>query len=144
MTQRKLSPNMLWLCLDQSNYDNIIQGTFHTVMDRESVSFYDVNQMILKIDEYFDHVQYPQSFQQKRSFKESTAATTEFAQQRKQPVRKDDDIIIQKGAIFTGVLMVMTRQHANWQGSLLDCDFNKLFEFRDIVELINKLTALIE
>lgn len=140
MRRRKLSENMMWICVDQYE-DYAIKGRLYSVMKKGSICFNDFDQLVLRADALFDEIEYPQSFQEKRSFKESSKKV-EFTKARRGPQQTDDQVGVHQGNCFTGIIMVVTRQYANWQGCVMDPSFQVLFQFHDVIELMRNLAKV--
>lgn len=133
---RELTPNMLWICVDQCDQTQLI-GTIHSIMRKEPIKFNDVNQMVLGADALFDEIGYPQSFQKKRSMKEEERTPYERLAKEKQ--RSMEEIRETHGKQATFIVMVNARQFANWQGCLMDEQFVRKGNFRDVMELVHML-----
>lgn len=140
MTKRRLSENMLWICVNQCE-EHRIQGVLSSIMKEQVMVFHDFDQLVLKADALFDEIEYPQSFQEKRSFKEPQTKV-EFTKARREPLLEDEAVKKQHGTCFTGIIMVETRQFTNWQGCVMNEEFEVLFQFRDVIELMRELMKL--
>lgn len=138
MANRGLSANMLWLCVNYID-DHSFKGEVYSTMIHEPIQFHDFDQLILRCDELFDEIEFPQAFQEKRSFKKHNAKV-ELSKARRSPIKNDQEIMNHHGLCFTGIIMVSTRQFTNWQGMVMNEDFQPLYEFHDIVELMSFIT----
>lgn len=139
---RKLTANMFWTCINDMS-DGCMQGTLYSIMSDEDIVFHDVNQMILQADALMDSIGFPQAFQNKRSFQEEEHYTY-HAHLHTNEKREQEDIIQHCGNVFTGIIMVNTRQYSNWQGYVMNEHFERLCEFGDVVELMHQLIELIQ
>lgn len=139
---RKLSANMFWTCIDEMDNDNM-QGTLYSIADDKDIVFHDFNQMILKADTLMDMIAYPQAFQNKRSFTEEEHASYSLSIHTNEK-REHDEIIQHHGKVFTGIIMVHTRQYSNWQGYVMNEHFELLYEFHDVIELMKQLLNIIQ
>lgn len=139
---RKLSANMFWTCIDDMDNDRMI-GTLYSIVEEDDIVFHDFNQMILKADALMDTIAFPQAFQNKRSFMEE-GHPCYSAQIHANEKRSHDEIIKHHGSLFTGVIMVHTRQYSNWQGYVMDEHFELLYEFHDVIELMKQLLNIIQ
>ena len=138
--ERMLSANMLWLCIDVCTQSEIT-GRIYTMLDQKVIPFNDFNQLVLRGDEVFNHVECPQAFQMKRSFQIETREE-EFSSKRKHMMLGKDNVMKHHGDLFDCIILVETRQHANWQGKLLDQNFEEKKKFLDVVELMNLLLEI--
>lgn len=138
---RKLTPNMLWLCIDQCD-QTILSGYVYSIMRKEPMVFQDIDQMILQADQLFDEIGYPQSFQKKRSMKEEESKP--YARLSTAPQVESDEITRHHGNCKTLVIMVTARQFANWQGYLMDEHFQRLEGFQDVMGLLHHLMEQME
>lgn len=138
--KRKLACNMLWLCIDQ--VDEVrLSGKFYTCLEHQEYAFYDFDQLVLQADGLFDQIEFPQSFQTKRSFQEERKEH-DFVTSRTFRSEGQEDVTYHKGNVFTGVILVSTRQFSNWQGIVMNECFEKMTEFYDVIELMNQLIEL--
>ena len=133
---RKLSANMFWTCIDDMDNDSM-HGTLYSTADEEDIVFHDFNQMVLKADAFMDKIAFPQAFQNKRSFVEEEHQIYN-AQIHTNEKRKHDEIIQHHGKLFTGIIMVDTRQYSNWQGCVMNEQFEMLYEIHDVIELMKQ------
>ncbi|WP_416326581.1 hypothetical protein [[Eubacterium] hominis] len=142
MEKRRLAMNMLWICIDQGD-DVTLSGRFYSHADHQIHEFYDFDQLILQADALFDRIDFPQSFQSKRSFRQEPKKEDFLTARAHMKEVKEEDIKW-KGSLFTGVILVSTRQFSNWQGSVMDDQFKKIADFYGVVELMKVLTQMIQ
>lgn len=133
------APNMLRLCMDHKNGKKISGRVYGTFL-KEPVAFEDFAEMILRVDEAFDLQGFPQSFQDKRSFRKTAG---ENHHNPNPPVLTDSACFeAEEGTAGTYVVLVATRQNATWQGSVLFPDGSPMAEFASEMELFGILTRM--
>lgn len=137
---RKLTANMLWICIDHAD-EITLSGKFCAGMEDRVTSFYDFDQFVLQADQLFDKYEFPQSFQVKRSFQNETR-DHDFTTSRNKFAESHEDFRKHHGKVFTGVVLVESRQFSNWQGIIMDEHFQKMSEFYDVIELLNQLLEI--
>lgn len=137
---RKLTANMLWICIDHAD-EITLSGKFISGMEDRVISFYDFDQLVLQADQLFDKYEFPQSFQSKRSFQDETK-DLDFTASRNSFVERQEDVRLYQGKVFTGVILVESRQFSNWQGIIMNEQFQKLAGFYDVIQLLNQLLEI--
>ena len=114
------------LCID--SYENgVPEGRlFHPSLENEGFHFLSLTQLLLKIEQILDGMNYPQSFTAKRTFASIPAASYS--------VETIDRA--QNGACGTFVLRLIFRQHTTWQGTVTWLEGKGEQSFRSVLELI--------
>ena len=112
------------ICID--SYDNgILEGCFYTP-SRDSEGFTSLIQFLLKMEEYLDDRQQPQSYTSARRFTSLLepdapgGCTSSFC----------------KGSKATFELQILFRQHSSWQGLLTWREGSAEQSFRSVLELV--------
>ena len=108
------SPNLLNICIDENEHEEIRGRMFHCFSE-EPIVFNNVVELMKKAEGFFDDISFPQAATQSRSFVEKT--------ERKQPkymkkVAEQAEIIKYRGALASFITIVKFRQNSTWQGEL--------------------------
>lgn len=136
---RTYPANSIRVCID-SDIANDFQGKFYSKMNREPVSFRDFGELIVLADKLFDKRGYPQTFQEKRSFRGMAARKGGYA--TPELFLEDEEILAKQGACYTFDILVQSRRRAGWQGVLLSED-GIMHEYQSEMELLKEIDALL-
>ncbi len=137
---RTYPANSLRVCIDGDAAQGI-RGRFYSKMNREPISFHDFGEMIVLADKLFDKRGYPQTFQEKRSFRGAETGTGHYA--APEIFLSDEEIHAQQGAYCTFDILVQSRRRAGWQGGLLSAD-GIMREYQSEMELLKEIAAEIK
>lgn len=116
-THNYYPPNAFRICADEIGED--VKGRVFSPLQTEEISFGGMTELLVKMDELFDKVGYPQAFQDKRSFdvsKESGNLYRGIPESRREPV----SIIEKSGLCRTFDVLVHSRKNTSWQGEVYD------------------------
>ena len=114
------------VCID--SYENAVPaGRFYNPHYSEGVQFHGVVDLIKKLDNMLDQMQFPQSFSIVRTFSSSKVTKEGGAPAGMKP---------HNGELATLAVKVLFRQNASWQGSVLWVEGNREESFRSVLELI--------
>ncbi len=136
-SDRTYPANSLRICID-SDAAQDFWGKFYSTMNREPVSFRDFGEMIVLADKLFDKRGYPQTFQEKRSFRGTAPGTGHYA--APEIFLSDEEILAQQGARRTFDILVQSRRRAGWQGVLLGED-GIMREYQSEMDLLKEIAA---
>lgn len=129
--------NSIRVCVDSDDED-AFRGKFYSKMNRGPVSFRDFGELIVLADKLFDKRGYPQTFQEKRSFRRTAAERVHYA--APEIFLSDEEILGQQGEQRTFDILVQSRRRAGWQGVLLGAD-GIMHEYRSEMELLKEIDA---
>jgi hypothetical protein len=99
---------------------------FHPNLENGGFRFRSLTQLVLKIEELLDGMNYPQSFTAKRT----------FASVPVKPTGLEALVQEQNGARGTFLLRVIFQQHTTWQGTVNWLEGKGEQSFRSVLELI--------
>lgn len=133
ITEKYYPMNAFRICADKVDED--VAGRVFTPLKSGSISFSGMGELLVKMDELFDHVGYPQAFQDKRSF-ESGAERLNLYRGIPQSEMRVDEIIGQKGKCKTFDVVVDSRRNTSWQGSVYMSDGAFVKEFNGEIEML--------
>ena len=109
--------NAFRICVDNMGAD--IRGRAYSPLKKEEILFSGVGELLVKMDELFDDVGYPQAFQDKRSFDVDKERSNLYRGIPKS-VLAADKIVKQYGICKTVDVLVISRKNTSWQGELYD------------------------
>lgn len=138
-TKKYYPPNAFRICVDTMEED--IAGRIYSPLSAETIYFVSAGEMLVKMDELFDHFGYPQAFQDKRSF-DSEKDSGNLYRGMPETQQTAAKIVKQSGRKKTFDMIVKSRQNTSWQGALYDMEGNLLTEFDGEVELLSVLVKV--
>ncbi|MEG0109409.1 MAG: hypothetical protein RR705_11270, partial [Lachnospiraceae bacterium] len=92
-----------------------------------------------KVDEIFDTIGHPQSFQISRSMVSDHEPSVQRNKAKPKQLVESNEIYKNKGQVNSFILSVETRQFSNWQGVLKDENAKVIGTFKDVVEFLHIL-----
>jgi len=113
------------VCIDGYE-DRVPKGRFYNPLYAEGIRFHGVVDLIKKLENMLDQMQFPQSFSLVRRFSEARASAEQSPAEMKP----------HNGEIATFAVRVLFRQNASWQGSILWVEGDREESFRSVLELI--------
>lgn len=125
------APNILSICIDSVNHREG-KGRLYHCYSREAVPFENEFQLIAKMDDLFEHINYPQAAMKSRQFIEKENTKTQEAVR----VMDKDVVINQSGDQATFIVHVQYRQNATWQGQVVWAEKKITKNFRSALELL--------
>lgn len=132
---RSMPFNMIHLCIDEYK-DFHMSGKAYNNTLNQPISFVDIHDMVLSIDEIFNKNGNPQSSQEKRSFQKKK----EFYPYQPRPKMNCpyEDYLSIHGDVATFDIVIKSRRQSSWQGIVYYQDYKE--EFENVLELIKKIT----
>lgn len=138
---RQIFPaNMIRLCID--GYDEDIKGRIYSKMNEEPVAFENCCEMLMKADEIFERIGYPQAYCKSRSFGRKTAK--EHYSLPGEPLIKDEELQKQKGQLCTLDVLIRSRRQASWQGIVRSVQDSLTQEFYCGMELLRCIEKIVK
>ncbi len=133
--------NAIDICVDDRNGTDISGRIYHGSFTGPS-PFFSISQLLLKIEEIFDRIEYPAASTEQRVFGER--------KKKSGTQEKRDKIMAQaiekhaSGKKATFVVKVQYRQNATWQGQMIWSEKNEARSFRSALELIKLIDSATE
>lgn len=134
-----IPPNMIRLCID--GYDEDIKGRIYSIMCDEPMEFDNCCEMLMKADEMFEKLGYPQAFCDSRNFITGTAKG--HYELPDKPLIKDEDLQKQEGQLCTLDVLIRSRRQASWQGIMKPVQDSLTHEFSCGMELLRCIGKMI-
>lgn len=117
-----------------------IYGRIQHSYKAEPCHYRDIDDMLLKMDSFFDQIQFPMASTESRHFTKVSRRTG-----RKESVRlmQNPKIIQNRGEQATFIIQVQYRQNSTWQGKIVWAEENKTQHFRSALELLKLIDSAI-
>ncbi len=133
ITEKYYPLNAFRICADYIGED--VKGRVFSPLNAECISFCGMGELLVKMDELFDRVGYPQAFQDKRSFDKDRERMNLY---RGIPDSewKPADIIRESGKVCTFDVVVTSRKNTSWQGTVHTDDGTVLGDFDGEIALL--------
>lgn len=135
---KKYPPNSFRVCIDDTVVD--LRGRIYSPLCEGELQFAEFRELILQMDALFDQTGYPQSFQEKRSFKKVSAPNAAY---RGVPAT---DVMYQDMQQYCGEIAALdvrveSRRNASWQGRVFSTEGQCLGEYDGewgLIDIIQK------
>ncbi len=141
--ERIYGKNLVCICVD-SNENGDMQGKIWTPYEEEAVQFDSGYDLIMKMDDLYDHWDFPQRTTSYRTFGKKDK-TKDY--HNPNSIRKREEIRNVKsfrGDKATFLVQVKFRQHTSWQGQVLWAEKKKKLHFRSVLELMKLFVSAVE
>lgn len=126
--------NSFRICIDGQGNEEI-HGKICGVALKNDVTFYNIADLLVKIDDALNFVGTPQSYQKVRSFDEQKQESGIVKRTAKR-YREASEVREQTGTRKTVDVVIFTRQHTSWQGIVKDTEGKIIGEFKSDLELV--------
>lgn len=132
------APLLISICVDKKEESDLQGRLYHYYSAGEH--FGNFVQLLEKIEEAMDLLNYPQASVEIRSF------IPKIEQQKQEVARvMEQEMLMEKsGAKGTFVVKVQCRQHATWQGYVLWVEKNERQYFRSALELVKLIDGALD
>lgn len=127
---------LLRICVDGKNKGNQISGRIYSRCLAEPLFFTDMANFLLELEAVFDRLDFPRSFQRKRTFGSRKPITTGFPEQEKRNAMSGELVSRMHGEVATFIICVTSRQNTTWQGWVDWLNSSPPQQFRSALELI--------
>ena len=121
--------------------DGKISGEFFHKYSKEGIPFTNLAEMILRMDDFFNEINYPVSGTNLRSFANVKVVY------RREPlpvVNEDEQILNKKGTLGTYIIRVQQRQNSTWQGKITWVEKDETVSFRSALEMIRLIESSLQ
>jgi len=112
------------VCIDHYREDSLF-GRFYNPYMKNGGEFKSLMQLLLKMEQMHDAMEFPQSFTEKRSF-------ADYPRLKTGPPATG----FSHGKLATFAIKIIFRQNTSWQGSILWLEWGEEQSFRSVLELI--------
>ena len=141
--ERIYGKNLVCICVNGVE-QNDIQGELWTPYEEESMAFSNCKELLLNMDQLYDHWDFPQRTTSYRTFGKKDK-TKDFHNplsiRKREPIRSLKSF---KGEKATFLVQVKFRQHTTWQGQVLWAEKKKKIHFRSALELLKLFDSALE
>ena len=128
---------MIRICLDKQENGHPIGRVFSQRL-AAPLAFSDVGSLILQLDEILDAQDFPQAFQQTRTFLPKGPAPS-LAVEAPGLGLSAQEVEEARGSLFTCDVFVITRRNSSWQGFVIWTDKGERQPYSSALELIHLL-----
>ena len=128
-------PNLINICVDEI-YEGEIRGRMYHCYDREPVIFSSAVELLMRAEELFDAIRFPQASTRTRQFQEKEAIVNPV-----RPVKVVDQrkIILHTGELASFVTGVRFRQGSTWQGDFTRMETGRQCHFSNTLNFLKLL-----
>ena len=126
------APNMVNVCIDQIT-ETEKRGRMYHCYSREPFLFQNELQLMRKMEELMDWLDYPQRSMKNRAYQKKEQ---EKSAERPEKVWSSEEMLRERGAEGTLAVHVQYRQNATWQGKLYRTETGETTEFFSMLELL--------
>lgn len=125
--------NAFRICADRIDED--VAGRVFSPLRLECIAFRGMGELLVKMDELFDKVGYPQAFQDKRSFDKDRERVNLYRGIPEGEL-KPTDIVDKCGIVKTYDVIVNSRKNTSWQGTVYNADGTFVADFNGEIALL--------
>ncbi|MEG2506686.1 MAG: hypothetical protein RSA93_03360 [Longicatena sp.] len=136
--QKAMRLSELWLCIDRMD-GTVLAGRIYSQIQEAPIIFNNFDMLIIKVDDIFDAIGHPQSFQISRSMVSDHEPSVQRNKAKPKQLVESNEIYKNKGQVNSFILSVETRQFSNWQGVLKDENAEVIGTFKDVIEFLHIL-----
>ena len=134
------TPNGVVLCIDSLNSWGC-SGRFYHSWQKEAVAFNSLGEMLFRMEELFDALNFPHRGNKERNFIEpehpEAGVRRPTLAEKGEKVVSDKELLSHHGQSETFIVRVQHRQNNTWQGRITWADRNKTLTFRSIWEMVH-------
>ncbi len=135
--------NGVVVCVDQLDEHDNFRGKFFHAYDSEPVVFSDEMELLQKLDEFFNKLQFPFAATTPRSFTK-TSHNSLRARTEEEKVMSDKEVLMHHGEYGTFIIRVQQRQNSSWQGRITWVDEDKTVYFRSVWEMMKLIDEALD
>lgn len=129
------APNVVCICADKLT-ETSCSGRLYTRYGSEAENFDDISALLLKIDRFFDKINYPEASTRSRSFNEDKTGSMQPRKINLEASVSGDEFLKNKGKIATFFIRVQSRQNSTWQGVFWWAEKDTETEFLSALEVL--------
>jgi len=128
----------LRVCVDSVS-DGRMSGRVYSMRLSNPIEFSDINDFILKVEDVLDAQNYPQAFQTKRIFKESSSAASPYVSDDSSKLLDEKTVSEVQGKLTTFSVLITSRLNTSWQGFIDKLDGSEKQAFNSDLQFIQLL-----
>lgn len=123
------------ICVDKSDC-GCIHGRVYSQRLLEPLTFSDISDLLLKLEEVLDVQKFPQAYERTRSFSNTPLCDPAIIAPSLAEGMPAETVEAQTGTLGTFVLFVITRRNTTWQGHVDWLDGSPRTEYNSVLELL--------
>lgn len=132
--------NGVVMCVNSVS-DGDAAGIFYHGYSENGTDFCNLDQLVIRMEEFFDEINFPQRATNERSF---TERKPDGGKMKKDKITDDDTLLSKHGDIGTFIIRVQHRQNSSWQGRITWMEEDKTICFRSIWEMIKLIENAVD
>lgn len=135
------APNLVVICVDNDQGEE--SGRMYHCYESKPQQFSSVLELIRSMEEFFDHIAYPQASTMTRYFPDTGKKEGDVYDKPLPPkVAEQKEIIRYRGEKGTYIVHVQYRQNSDWQGQVSCPDKEIAYKFSSTLEFIKILSQM--
>lgn len=129
--------NAIRICIDY--YEQGLTGRAFSPLCANVINYSGIQELLLKVDDIFDRVGYPQAFHERRTFWGVMKTKKKYGG-IPLPILEAANILEKRGKIQTYDIMITSRRNTSWQGFFLNESGKRIKAFKGELGLVEWLT----
>ena len=125
--------NGVVVCLDR-RAGTEVSGRFYHSFSREPVTFFNLEQLLFRMEEFFNQLKFPYPSTNERYFEPVDMDTAE--EDKRSKIMKDEELLRQHGDLGSFIVRVQHRQNSSWQGRITWMEKNQTVYFRSVWDMM--------
>ena len=125
--------NGVVVCVDEKTGSDFSGRFFHSYA-AEPVRFHNLEQLLFRLEEFYNVLKFPYPSTNERYFHESGADTV--SDEKRSRIMKDEELLRQHGEMGSFIIRVQHRQNSSWQGRITWMEKNQTVYFRSVWEMM--------
>ncbi len=135
------TPNGVVLCIDEKNKERI-RGRIYHAYQEEATPISTFEEMVFKLEEFYDSINFPHPTTNDRSFQEQTPHPA--PRKGREKIMSDNTLLERHGDLGSFIIRVQHRQNSSWQGRITWMEEDKTVRFRSIFEMIKLVESALD
>ena len=130
-------PNLINICVDEKTHGEF-SGRLYHCYEKEAEPFYNVVELLRKIEDLFDRICFPQASTKTRCFREEEPTGRIV---RPEKLVEQTKVIEYRGNLGSFVTCVQFRQNSTWQGEVFWMEKGAKRRFANTLDFIKTLDS---
>lgn len=128
------------VCVEQKRESGIC-GCFYHAYSREATMFQNENQLIMRMGNFFEAIQFPFPGTEIRTFDKRKQNQRKEKQQK---MVSEEELLRHHGENGTFIVRVQHMQNSSWQGLLTWVEEDRTVSFRSVLELLKLIESAVD
>ena len=138
--------NGIVVCVDSINHRQL-SGRFYHSYSREAVDFCNLEQLLFRMEQLFNILQFPFPSTNERIFAGTKDHESKFSNINnvdQERIMNDDELLMKHGDLGSFIIRVQHRQNSSWQGRITWMEKNQTVYFRSVWEMMKLIENAID